>query len=71
MKLLDLQTEAVHLAIEAFTTIAKIDEKVVENMVPVLTPRLLKIYTAHHNEGSIGNDLITLFKLWCKYDSCC
>ena len=28
MKLLDLQTEAVHLAIEAFTTIAKIDEKV-------------------------------------------
>jgi hypothetical protein len=68
LELLDLQTEAVHLSIEAFTTLAKINEHIVANMAPLVTPKLLKLFRSYHSEGSLGNDLISLFKLWCKYD---
>lgn len=39
-------------------------------MAPKITPKLLKIFKAEHSEGSLGQELINLFKQWCQYDDC-
>jgi hypothetical protein len=71
LELLDLQIEAVNLSIEASTTLAKISEHIVANMAPLVTPKLLKLFRSYRSEGSLGNDLISLFKLLCKHAYCC
>jgi len=42
----------------------------VGQMAPKITPMLLKIFQAEHSEGSLGQELINLFKGWCAYDEC-
>lgn len=39
-------------------------------MAPKITPKLLKIFKAEHNEGSLGQELVNLFKHWCQFDDC-
>jgi hypothetical protein len=47
--------EAVHLAIEAFSTFSRADPGVVKTMAPTITPQLLEIFKSEHSKGSIGN----------------
>lgn len=39
-------------------------------MAPKITPKLLEIFKREHSEGSLGQELINLFKLWCQFDDC-
>lgn len=34
------------------------------------TPKLLILFKLYHNEGSLGIELLNLFKQWANYDSC-
>lgn len=54
-----------HLPIQAFQTFSKFNEETVAQMAPKITPNLLKIFKAEHNEGSLGQELVNLFKHWC------
>ena len=46
------------------------NEDIVAKMAPKLTPKLLRICKAFHNEWQIGQELLNLFKIWCQYDKC-
>mmetsp|Transcript_5763 Transcript_5763/g.9874 ORF Transcript_5763/g.9874 Transcript_5763/m.9874 type:complete len:94 (+) Transcript_5763:84-365(+) len=59
-----------HLPIEAFYTFSKVNEQTVAKMAPKITPQLLKIFKTEHSEGSLGQELVNLFKIWCLYDEC-
>jgi hypothetical protein len=39
-------------------------------MAPKVTPKLLKLFKNYHSEGSLGQELLNLFKIWCNYDKC-
>ena len=39
-------------------------------MAPKITPKLLALFKAEHSEGSLGQELINLFKHWCNYNDC-
>lgn len=39
-------------------------------MAPKITPQLLAMFKTEHNEGSLGQELINLFKQWCEFDAC-
>lgn len=39
-------------------------------MAPKITPKLLVTFKTEHSEGSLGQDLLNLFKQWCAYDEC-
>ena len=68
MELLDAcSVDCLFLPIEAFTTLSKINEEIVAQMTPKVTPRLLRIFRLYHSEGTLGSELIRLFKLWCNY----
>lgn len=64
------QKEVMHLPIQAFQTFSKFNEETVAQMAPKITPKLLKIFKAEHNEGSLGQELVNLFKQWCQFDDC-
>ena len=71
LELLDAcSVDCLFLPIEAFTTLSKINEEIVAQMTPKVTPRLLRIFRLHHSEGTLGSELIRLFKLWCNYAQC-
>ena len=36
----------------------------------LVTPKLLTLFASHHSEGMLGNELISLFKIWCKFEKC-
>lgn len=59
-----------YLPIEAFTQYSKLNEEIVAQMAPRVTPKLLKLFKNYHNEGSLGQELLNLFKIWCNYDKC-
>jgi hypothetical protein len=63
--------ECLHVPIEALTTIARVNEEAVAAMAPKITPKLLALFRSNHSEGSLGSQLIGLFKLWCRYEACC
>jgi hypothetical protein len=46
--------EALYLPIEAFTSYSRINEDIVAQMAPKVTPKLLKFFKAYHSEGSIA-----------------
>lgn len=46
--------ETVHLPIEAFTTYSKINEAIVAQMAPKVTPKLLKFFRTYHSETSLA-----------------
>ena len=49
---------------------SKINEDLVAQMAPKVTPKLLKLFKAYHNEGPLIQELLNLFKLWCNYEKC-
>ena len=46
------------------------NEEIVAQMAPKITPKLLKIFKTFHNEGQLGSELLNLFKIWTNYDKC-
>ena len=54
--------DAMHLPIEAFQTFSRINEQTVSLMAPKITPKLLTTFKQEHSEGSLGQDLLNLFK---------
>lgn len=64
------QRDLMHLPVEAFLTFSKVNEKIVAAMAPIITPKLLTIFKTEHSEGSLGQELMNLFKVWCLYDQC-
>jgi hypothetical protein len=62
--------ENIHLPIEAFTSYSKLNETIVAQMAPKITPKLLKFFKTLHHETSVANELLNLFKIWCNYDAC-
>ena len=59
-----------HLPIQAFQTFSKFNEDTVAQMAPKITPKLLQIFKAEHSEGSLGQELVNLFKHWCNFNDC-
>lgn len=43
--------ECIYLPIEAFTQFSRINEEIVAQMAPKVTPKLLKLFKSYHNEG--------------------
>ena len=62
--------DTVHLPIEAFTAYSRMNEDIVAQMAPKITPKLLKFFRTYHSETSLAQELLNLFKLWCTYDAC-
>jgi hypothetical protein len=62
--------DTIHLPIEAFTTYSRLNEGIVAQMAPKITPKLLKFFKNFHHEASVANELLNLFKIWCTYDAC-
>jgi len=62
--------ENIHLPIEAFTSYSRLNESIVAQMAPKITPKLLKFFKSLHHETSVANELLNLFKIWCSYDAC-
>jgi len=62
--------ECIHLPIDAFTVLSKIDEESVSEIAHKVTPKMLNLFNLHHSDGNIGNELIGLFKVWCRFEKC-
>lgn len=62
--------DTIHLPIEAFTAYSKLNEAIVAQMAPKITPKLLKFFKNLHHETSVTLELLNLFKIWCNYDAC-
>lgn len=62
--------ETIYLPIEAFTQYSRLNEDIVAQMAPKITPKLLKFFRNYHNEGALASELLNLFKIWCNYDTC-
>ena len=62
--------ECIHLPIDAFTVLSKIDEASVSEIAHKVTPKMLSLFNSHHSDGNIGNELIALFKVWCRFEKC-
>jgi uncharacterized membrane protein YheB (UPF0754 family) len=62
--------DTLYLPIEAFSSYSKINEDIVAQMAPKITPKLLKFFKSYHNESSIVSELLNLFKIWCNYEKC-
>jgi hypothetical protein len=63
-------TECIHLPIDAFTILSKVDEASVSEIAHKVTPKMLNLFNRHHSDGNLGNELISLFKVWCRFDKC-
>ena len=62
--------ESKYLPIEAISTFSKLNEQLVAQMSPKVTPKLLQLFKAHHSEGDLGQELVNLFKKWCNFTEC-
>ena len=62
--------DTIFLPIEAFTQYSRLNEQIVAQMAPKITPKLLKFFRNYHSEGSLAHELLNLFKIWCDYPSC-
>lgn len=62
--------ECLFLPIEAISTFSKLNEQLVGEMSPRVTPKLLKLFRDYHSEGSLGAELVNLFKKWCNFSEC-
>ena len=58
------------MPIEAFALYSKVNEEIVAQMAPTITPKLLKLFKTYHNENQLVQELLNLFKLWCHYEKC-
>lgn len=62
--------ECKYLPVEAISTFSKLNEQLVAQMSPKVTPKLLQLFRDHHSEGDLGQELINLFKKWCNFTEC-
>ena len=62
--------DTIHLPIEAFTAYSRLNEAIVGQMAPKITPKLLRFFKTLHNDNSVTLELLNLFKIWCNYDAC-
>ena len=62
--------DCVALPIEAISAFSNLNEKTIAAMSPRVTPKLLKLFKNYHSEGSLGQELINLFKKWCNFNEC-
>ena len=62
--------DTIYIPIEAFTQYSRLNEAIVAQMAPKITPKLLKFFRNYHSEGALANELLNLFKIWCDYASC-
>ena len=62
--------ECKYLPVEAISTFSKLNEQLVAEMSPTITPKLLQLFRDHHSEGDLGQELINLFKKWCNFSEC-
>jgi hypothetical protein len=62
--------ECINIPIDAITILSKIDEASVSEVAHKVTPKMLNLFDHHHSDGNIGNELISLFKVWCRYEKC-
>ena len=46
------------------------NEEIVAQMAPKITPKLLNFFRNFHSEGGLANELLNLFKIWCNYETC-
>jgi hypothetical protein len=42
----------------------------VTQVAHLVTPKLLDLFANHHSDCSLGNELIALFKIWCRFEQC-
>jgi hypothetical protein len=45
--------DCIHLPVEVFAQYSKVNEEIVAQMAPVITPKLLKLFKTYHNEGQL------------------
>eukprot|EP00347_Sterkiella_histriomuscorum_P024270 403331713 len=62
--------ETIYLPIQVFVQYSRLNEEIVAQMAPKITPKLLKFFKNYHSEGALANELLNLFKIWCNYDAC-
>jgi hypothetical protein len=62
--------DTIHLPIEAFTAYSRLNEAIVAQMAPKITPKLLRFFKTLHQDTSVTLELLNLFKIWCNYDAC-
>ena len=62
--------ECKYLPVEAISNFSKLNEQLVAQMSPKVTPKLLELFRRHHSEGDLGQELINLFKKWCNFSEC-
>ena len=62
--------ECKYLPIEAISTFSKLNEQLVAQASPMVTPKLLELFKNHHSEGDLGQELVNLFKKWCNFTEC-
>ena len=60
--------DCVQLPVEAFATLSKFYDGSVTDFAHHATPRLLELFASYHSEGNLGNELISLFKIWCRFE---
>lgn len=46
--------ETIYLPIEAFTQYSRLNEEIVAQMAPKITPKLLKFFHNYHSEGALA-----------------
>lgn len=62
--------DTIWIPIHALKLLTRLDDKGVATIAGNTTEHLLKMFIRHHDRGSIGQDLLEIFKIWCQYDSC-
>ena len=62
--------ECKYLPVEAISVFSKLNEQLVAQMSPKVTPKLLDLFKNHHSEGDLGTELVNLFKKWCNFSEC-
>ena len=63
LQLLDsTHKEVMHLPIEAFQTLSRVNRDSVSKMAPKITPKLLSVFKLEHSQSNLGHELLSLFK---------
>ena len=60
--------DTIWIPIHALKILTKLDNQEVSTVASGTTEYLLKLFIKHHDWGSIGQDLLEIFKIWCLYD---
>ncbi len=62
-------SENVYLPIDAISQFSRINEEAVANIAPKCTPSLMRLFREYHSDGTLGYELLNLFKVWTPFES--